>query len=93
MKKNNGLKNLTPYIFLFIFIIACLLIVNKGGKVIKDISYDEFIDHMNMGEIKELTIVRKVRTQTYEIIGKEKDYKENESFIGQTIVTGVLWSI
>ena len=80
MKKNNGLKNLTPYIFLFIFIIACLLIVNKGGKVIKDISYDEFIDHMNMGEIKELTIVRKVRTQTYEIIGKEKDYKENESF-------------
>jgi len=80
MKKNNNLKNLTPYIFLFAFIIICLLLVNGGNKVVKNINYDDFMNYMNQGEITELTIVRKVRTQTYEISGKVKDFKENESF-------------
>ena len=80
MKKNNSFKNLTPYIFLFAFIVICLFLVNGNSKVVKDITYDEFMNYMNSGEIKNLTIVRKVRTQTYEIIGKGKDYKDNESF-------------
>ena len=80
MKKNNGLKNLTPYIFLFAFIIICLFLVNGKNKVVKDIQYDEFINEMNNGQITELSIVRKVRTQTYEITGKTKEYTENESF-------------
>ena len=80
MKKNNTFKNLTPYIFLFIFIAICLILVNGNNKIVKDISYDEFMNYMNGGNISELTIVRKVRTQTYEIIGKKKDYKENERF-------------
>ena len=80
MKKNNNLKSLTPYIFLFVFIIICLILVNGNSKIVKDIQYDEFMNEMNSGQITELAIVRKVRTQTYEIIGKTKEYKENESF-------------
>ena len=34
MKKKNNMKNLTPYITLFLFITICLVLVNfKGTKV------------------------------------------------------------
>jgi len=79
MKKKN--KNLTPYIFLFIFIIGCLILVNFKGKVVNELTIDEFTQHLNNSEIKELEIVTKVRSENYEVTGKLKDYKENESFI------------
>ncbi len=80
MKKKNNMKNLTPYITLFLFIMACLILVNFKGTKINEISYDEFMSFMNNDKIEELNITKKVRTETYEITGKNKDYKENEYF-------------
>lgn len=80
MKKKNNMKNLTPYITLFLFIMVCLILVNFKGTKINEISYDEFISFMNNDKIEELNITKKVRTETYEITGKNKDYKENEYF-------------
>ena len=80
MKKKNNMKNLTPYITLFLFIMVCLLLVNFKGTKINEISYDEFMSFMNNDKIEELNITKKVRTETYEITGKNKDYKENEYF-------------
>ena len=80
MKKKNNTKNLTPYITLFLFIMVCLILVNFKGTKINEISYDEFMSFMNNDKIEELNITKKVRTETYEITGKNKDYKENEYF-------------
>ncbi len=80
MKKKNNMKNLTPYITLFLFIIVCLILVNFKGTKINEISYDEFMSFMNKNKIEEVNITKKVRTETYEITGKNKDYKENEYF-------------
>lgn len=80
MKKKNNMKNLTPYITLFLFIMVCLILVNFKGTKINEISYDEFMSFMNSDKIEELNITKKVRTETYEITGKNKDYKENEYF-------------
>ena len=74
------MKNLTPYITLFLFITICLVLVNFKGTKVNEISYDEFMSFMNKDKIEELNITKKVRTETYEIIGKNKDYKENEFF-------------
>ena len=79
MKKKNN--SLLPYIFLLTFIIACMIIVNIGGKKVNELSANEFIEHLNKSEIKELKIITKVRSENYEVTGKLKKYKENESFI------------
>ena len=75
MKKKNNMKNLTPYITLFLFIMVCLILVNFKGTKINEISYDEFMSFMNNNKIEEVNITKKVRTETYEITGKNKDYK------------------
>ena len=55
MKKKNNMKNLTPYITLFLFIMVCLILVNFKGTKINEISYDEFMSFMNNDKIEKLT--------------------------------------
>ena len=79
MKKRNN--NLMPFIFLFVFIIGCMILVNIQGNKINEFTIDEFTKHLDNNEISELEIITKVRSENYEVTGKLKDYKENESFI------------
>ena len=81
MKVKNKTNNLTPFIFLLVFIIGCMIIVNMTGSKVNKLSYDEFAESLNNGEIEKLNIITKVRAENYEITGKLKGYKENESFI------------
>ena len=81
MKVKNKANNLTPFIFLLVFIIGCMIIVNMTGSKVNKLSYDEFAESLNNGEIEKLNIITKVRSENYEITGKLKGYKENESFI------------
>ena len=59
MKKKNNMKNLTPYITLFLFIMVCLILVNFKGTKINEISYDEFMSFMNNDKIEKLNITKK----------------------------------
>ena len=79
MKKKTN--NLMPYIFLLAFIIICMVIVNLGGSKINELNASDFMKHLNDGDITELTIVNKVRSENYEVTGKMNDYKDNESFV------------
>ena len=79
--KNKKQNSLAPFIFLFVFIIGCMILVNLNGKKINKINYDDFAKSLNNNEIKEMKIVTKVRSQNYEITGKLTSYKDNESFI------------
>lgn len=69
-----------PYVFLLMFIIACMILVNIKGSIVNELSASEFMEALNNNEITEITIVNKVRSENYEITGKLKDYKETESF-------------
>ena len=79
MNKNMK-KGLFPYVFLFIFIVSCLILVNGMNNKINKLSYDEFIKSMNNNEIEELTITPKTRSNLYYIEGSMKNYEENEIF-------------
>ena len=78
MKKKQN--NLIPYVFLLVFIILCMIIVNIKGSIINEISTSEFMEALENNEILEMTITNKVRSQNYKVEGKLKDYKENETF-------------
>lgn len=79
MKKKTN--SLLPYIFLLVFIIGCMIIVNLGGTKINELNASEFMKYLNDGDITELTIITKVRSENYEVTGKIKDYKDNEKFV------------
>ena len=79
MKRKNN--NLAPFAFLLVFIIICMIIVNIQGNKINELTINEFTQHLENSEITELQIITKVRSENYEVTGKLKDYKENESFI------------
>ena len=79
MKKKNN--NLTPFIFLFMFIIICMILVNLQGAKVNELTINEFTNYLNTSQISELEIITKVRSENYEVTGKLKDYEENESFI------------
>lgn len=81
MNKKNIRKSLAPYTFLLVFIIGCLIVFKLFDNSVKELTYDEFIQDLNGGKITELTITPKVRTETYELVGKLEGYKDNESFI------------
>ena len=79
MKRKNN--NLAPFAFLLVFIIICMIIVNIQGNKINELTINEFTQHLENSEITELQIITKVRSENYEVTGKLKDYKENESFV------------
>ncbi len=79
MKKKTN--NLMPYVFLLFFIIACMVVVNFKGKVINELTASDFITSLEKNEVEEVKIITKVRSDNYEVTGKLKNYKENESFI------------
>ena len=81
--KKTVKRGLFPYVFLFIFIIACLIVVNSLNTTVNKLTYDEFMKELNNNTITEMAITPKTRTETYEIIGKLKDYDENETFVLQ----------
>ena len=81
--KKTVKQGLFPYVFLFLFIIGCLVVINTLNSTVNKITYDEFINELENNTITELTITPKTRTETYEIIGKLKNYNENETFILQ----------
>lgn len=81
MNSKTMKKGLFPYICLFCIMIVCLLLFDNFNTTTNQFTYDEFIKELNSNEITEINIIPKIRTNTYEITGKLKDYKENEEFI------------
>ena len=81
MNKKEVRKSLLPYAFLLVFILGCLIIFKLFNSTVNELTYDEFIKNLNGGKVTELTVTPKVRTETYELVGKLDGYKENESFI------------
>ena len=73
-------KGLFPYIFLFCFIIVCLLVFNNFNTTVNELTYDEFIKELETDKVTEINIIPKISSDTYEVTGKLKGYEETESF-------------
>ena len=69
-----------PYVFLLVFIIGCMILVNIKGTIVKELSASEFMKALDENKITEINIVNKVRSENYEITGKLKEYNDNEYF-------------
>ena len=80
MNKRNMKKNIIPYLALALILMAIFYGFNVLNKKVNVFSYDEFIKNVNQGSVVEIVVTPRDRAQTYEIVGKLKDYKENETF-------------
>lgn len=83
---NKGIDNKTvkrgllPYLFLLISVLAIFYAVSIANREVNVLTYNEFISELDEGKITELELVAKSNAYTYEVTGKLKDYKDNETF-------------
>ena len=80
MNKKTVKKGLLPYLFLFLVILGVLYFFNIANKKVNIITYDQFLNYANDGEIKEIIIKPNSRAGLYEIEGTINSYVENEYF-------------
>ena len=73
-------KGLLPYVFLIIIMLGVFYVFEVMDKKVNEFTYDEFIEKLDKGKIKKLTIEARGSGYTYEVSGTLKGYKENESF-------------
>jgi len=80
MNKKELKKGLFSYLGLGIFLLVVFYIFSLSKIKVNEFSYDDFITHMNNGEIEEVYIVPRSGAGIYEITGTLKSYGDNESF-------------
>ncbi len=81
MKDKKKTSSILPYVFLLIFVIACMVYVNLNNRKVNELTVSEFITNLNEAKISEVKIITKVRSENYEVTGKLDNYAKNESFI------------
>ncbi|MBQ3510875.1 MAG: ATP-dependent zinc metalloprotease FtsH [Bacilli bacterium] len=69
-----------PYLFVALLMLGMFYAFNMTSIKVYDLSYDEFIEHLDGGKIKELEIVPKTSGHTYDVSGKLDNYKDGETF-------------
>ena len=83
---NKGIDNKTvkrgllPYLFLLISVLAIFYAVSIANREVNVLTYNEFISELDEGKITELELVARSNAYTFEVTGKLKDYKDNETF-------------
>jgi len=87
MSKKEIKKGIVPYLIMFVLMLGIFYYFSVSNKTVNKFSYDEFINHMNNGEITEVVIVPRNSAGVYEITGKLNGYKENESFYVKALLT------
>ena len=80
MNKKTVKKNAFSYLFLFLVIIGVMYFINVLNNKVNTLSYSEFIQAMEKGEIKDVTITPSNNAGVYELTGQLKDYNKNETF-------------
>lgn len=96
MKKKKTInKNILPYIVLIAIAALVLFSSDILGKKVNILTYSEFNELINSGEITEIMITTKDRAKIYEISGKIGSYGEKETFLvkaplSETVMNSVL---
>ena len=83
-KSNNNIdkkiikKGLLPYVFIFIIMLFVFYYFNVSNTEKHDFTYDQFMEKLDGGKLKEIEIVTKGSGYVYEVTGTLKSYKEEE---------------
>ncbi|MCU9615270.1 ATP-dependent zinc metalloprotease FtsH [Caldibacillus lycopersici] len=75
---NRILRNTVFYLLVFLVIIGVVSIFTGGQEANTQMSYSDFISHLEKGEVKEFEA--QPERQVYVIVGKLKSYDENQFF-------------
>ena len=92
MKRDRRQKSLLPYLFLALFIIAVLYLIDNSSGKVSELTYNEFINKLNAKEVTEIEITPKSDAMVYQIRGRLKSYKEKEIFIVKMPLTDTAMS-
>lgn len=80
MNKRDIKRGILPYLFLLIILTGVFYFYSISQRVNHDFTYDEFVSHIDKGEIKEIVITPRNNAGVYEIRGTLNNYKEDETF-------------
>ncbi len=73
-------KGILPYVFLVVIMLGILFVYKVADQTVNKLTYNEFVEKLDKGEIKTLNITTHGSAYTYEVEGTLKDYKKNETF-------------
>ena len=79
MNKNIR-RNVSPYIALLFIMVVIYFVVGGVGVSTKNLTYSEFQKYLKDNKVEEITISPNSEGSTYDIKGKLKNSKKNESF-------------
>ena len=80
MNKKTVKRGILPYLFIALFMFGMFYVFNMSNVKVHELSYDEFIENLDNGKIKELEIVPRTSGYTYDVSGTLDNYKDNEYF-------------
>ena len=83
MIKKSSKKNVVSYILLGALILGIFYFFTILNRTVNKLTYSEFITSMEKGNVTELKITPNNSAGIYELTGKLKKYKENETFESQ----------
>ena len=78
--KKKDYRKFSSYIMLIVAIAVIFVLYSLGNTKYNDFSYDELLKHFNENEVTEIKTSNHTGDQTIIIVGKLKDYKDNEYF-------------
>ena len=71
-------RNVVFYLLIFLVIIGIIGYFQNGNEPIVDMTYDEFVTHLESGDVKSLSV--QPERAVYEVKGQLKEYKEDQTF-------------
>ena len=80
MDKKTVKRGLLPYLFIALIMLGMFYILNVSNRNVNMLRYDEFMKHLEAGEVKSVEVLAKTSGYTYEARGTLKGYEENETF-------------
>ena len=92
MNKNTLKRGIVPYLFLLITLLVVWYLFNFYNNKVNKLSYQELLTVLNEGKVEKLSITPRERAVVYEIKGKLKGYKDNESFFVRVPLTDTVIS-
>ena len=83
MDKKTVKRGLLPYLFIALIMLGMFYILNISNRNVNMLRYDEFMKHLEAGEVKSVEVLAKTSGYTYEVRGTLKGYEENETFFAR----------
>ena len=93
--KNNIKKNIFSYITIILFFVCIYIVFTMINAKENKISYNELITAFEKNEVVELNITPRKSYSIYNVTGKMKNYKENETFevaapLSDSVISNIL---